>query len=521
MLKLYNFFSRKLEVFRSIDETVGLYTCGPTVYDYVHIGNWRTFVFEDVLKRTLEFDGYKVKHVMNLTDIDDKIITKAKKDKIHISELTNTYADAFFADLEKLNIIKADKYPRATKEIGAMIDLIKKLLANGSAYEKDGSVYFSISKFKDYGKLSGANIKGIKAGARVDVDEYEKDNPQDFALWKVEGDIAKKRSEAFDSPWGIGRPGWHIECSAMSMKNLGDPSTSRSTLRDKPSGADSKSSGRKLESFRTIDPFDKLRVDGRHSRTIDIHTGGVDLLFPHHENEIAQSESATGKKFVNYWLEGEHLLVEGEKMSKRLKNIFTLADIEKKGFEPLALRHLFFTAHYRSKLNFTWESLQASQNSLNHLRREVSMWDEPKIGRSDSLGPEFSGRTSESLQTRMSCSEFEGDFTKAVNNDLDIPTAVSVMRKMAKSDYPTHAKHKSLLKMDEVLGLGFARVIKAKLPSGAEELIEEREKMRGAGDFDGADKIREKLIKLGLVIEDTKEGPIWRLIHSTNSVQEK
>src|SRR3989344_3717825 len=279
-LRLYNFLSRKVEEFKSSDKTVGLYTCGPTVYDYVHIGNWRTFVFEDVLKRALVFNGYKVKHVMNLTDIDDKIIKGARDKGIGISELTKKYTEAFFADLEKLNILKADEYPRATQEIEPMIDLIKKLLDKGVAYEKEGSVYFAISKFKDYGKLSGANVKGVKAGARVDVDEYDKENPSDFALWKRESADAKSRGEAFDSPWGVGRPGWHIECSVMSMKYLGDPSTS---------------SGRKLESFRTI----------------DIHSGGVDLLFPHHENEIAQSEAATGKKFVNFWLEGENLLVEG------------------------------------------------------------------------------------------------------------------------------------------------------------------------------------------------------------------
>src|SRR3989344_2112531 len=263
---LFNFLSRKVEDFEPIGKTVGLYTCGPTVYDSVHIGNWRTFVFEDVLKRVLTFNGYKVNHVLNITDIDDKIIKKSKDEKIPINELTKKYEDAFLEDLGKLNNLKADKYPRATEHIEPMIQIIGKLIRRGIAYVKDGSVFFSISKFKDYGKLSGTNIKGVKAGARVDVDEYEKDNPQDFALWKSENEDAKARHEAWDSLWGVGRPGWHIECSAMSMKNLGDPSTSRSTLRDKPSGADSKSSGRKLESFRTIDPFDKLRVDGRHSR---------------------------------------------------------------------------------------------------------------------------------------------------------------------------------------------------------------------------------------------------------------
>ncbi len=469
VLKLYNFLSRKVEEFKSIAKTVGLYTCGPTVYDYVHIGNWRTFIFEDILKRALVFNGYKVKHVMNLTDIDDKIIKGARDNNIGISELAKKYTGAFFVDLGKLNILKADEYPRATEHITPIIRIIEVLLVKGFAYEKAGSIYFSISKFKDYGKLSGANVKGVKAGARVDVDEYDKENPSDFALWKKESADAKSRGEAFDSPWGVGRPGWHIECSGMSLKYLDDA-------------------------------FDGDTFHPERSRTIDIHTGGVDLLFPHHENEIAQSEAASGKRFVNYWLEGEHLLVEGEKMAKRLGNIFTLADIEKKGFEPIALRYLFFTAHYRSKLNFTWESLQACQNSLNNLRREVSMWDAPKIGRSDS----------ESLQTRMSCSEFEGEFKKAINSDLDIPKAISVMRKMVKSDYPTHAKHQTLLKIDEVLSLGIAKVKKAALPKGAKELISEREELRKSGKFKEADAVREKLIKMGVTIEDTKEGSIWK-----------
>ena len=490
VLKLYNFLSRKVEGFKSSDETVGLYTCGPTVYDYVHIGNWRTFVFEDVLKRTLLFDGYKVKHVMNLTDIDDKIIKVARDKGIGIGELTKKYTDAFFVDLEKLNILKADVYPKATSHISSIVQTIELLIGKKFAYVRDGSVYFAISKFKDYGKLSGANVKGVKAGARVDVDEYDKENPSDFALWKKESTDAKSRNEAFDSPWGVGRPGWHIECSAMSLKYLGDA-------------------------------FDGDTFHPERSRGIDIHTGGVDLLFPHHENEIAQSEAASGKKFVNFWLEGEHLLVEGEKMAKRLGNVFTLSDITRKGYDPLALRYLFLTAHYRSKLNFTWESLKACQNSLNNLRREVSMWDALKVGRSDSLGTESSGRTSESLQTRMSCAEYESDFKKAINSDLDIPKAVSLMRKMIKSDYPTHAKHQTLLKMDEVLGLGIASVKKAALPKGAKELISEREELRKSGKFKEADEIRGRLIKMGVTIEDTKEGSIWKRAHSTNSVQAK
>jgi len=466
-MRLFNYLTRKIEPFESKGKLVGLYTCGPTVYDYVHIGNWRTFVFEDILKRVLVFNGYQVKHVMNITDIEDKIFKRAKEENVSTDVISKKYEKAFFEDLQKLNIKKADFYPRATESIDSIISLIEKLLDKGVAYKKEGSVYFSISKFKDYGKLSGTNIKGVKAGARVDVDEYDKENPSDFALWKK----SKAAEVEFDAPFGKGRPGWHIECSAMSMKYLG-------------------------ESF---DPSTKLRID--RFKTIDIHTGGVDLLFPHHENEIAQSEAATGKKFVNFWLEGEHLLVNGEKMAKSLKNIFTLENIIKKGFDPLALHYLFLTAHYRSKLNFTWESLEAVQNALSNLRDEIPTWDAPKIGRSDS----------ESLQTRTSCAEFEGDFKEAVNNDLDMPQALSVMWKMVRSDYPTSAKHQSILKMDQVLGLGLEKLEKKELPKGAKELIEKREELRKKGKFDESDKLRKELLKIGVEVEDTSDGPKWKV----------
>lgn len=450
-MELYNFLTRKIEEFKPIGETVGLYTCGPTVYDYVHIGNWRTFVFEDILKRVLIFNEYQIKHVMNLTDVDDKIIKKSQEQKIAMKELTDKYADAFFDDLSKLNILTADLYPRATDEhyISSMIQIIELLLEKGIAYRSDDGVYFSVEKFGDYGKLSGLEKQHLKKGARVNDDEYDKENWSDFALWKFPSARSARSGRAlepsWEAPFGKGRPGWHIECSAMSIAELGE--------------------------------------------SIDIHTGGVDLLFPHHENEIAQSEAATGKKFVNFWMEGEHLLVEGEKMAKRLGNIFTLADISKKGFDPLALRYLFLTAHYRSKLNFTWKSLEAAQNALNNLREEVSGWDEPKVG----------------------CAEFEGKFKEAVNDDLDMPKAISVMWEMIKSDYPTSAKHQSILVMDQVLGLGLDEVVKAELPDGAKELIDKRERLRDAGKFEESDKIRKELKNMGVEVEDTPEGAKWRI----------
>lgn len=460
MFRLYNFLTKKIEEFKPISKTVGLYTCGPTVYDYVHIGNWRTFVFEDILKRTLLMNNFKVRHVMNITDIEDKIIKRSREEGIRVDRLTAKYEKEFFNDLEKLNIKRADVYPRAKEHVNLMIKLIESLIEKGFAYKKERSIYFSISKFEDYGKLSGANLGKLKVGARVDADEYDKENPRDFALWKSSMDEKGEKREgiAFDSPWGVGRPGWHIECSAMSMHYLGDPSTS---------------SGRNFDKFRTI----------------DIHTGGVDLLFPHHENEIAQSEGATGKKFVNFWLEGEHLLVEGDKMAKSEGNIFTLGDISKRGFEPLALRYLFLTAHWRSKLNFTWKSLEAAQNALDNLREEISTWDEPNIG----------------------CAGFEGDFKSAINDDLNTPGALSVLWELVKSDYPTSAKNQSIQLMDEILGLGLAKITKGQLPKGAVKLIKEREKLRSQGKFAEADKLRLKLNKMGVFVEDTRDGSKWRV----------
>jgi cysteinyl-tRNA synthetase len=331
--------------------------------------------------------------------------------------------------------------------------LIEVLVRKGFAYEKDGSIYFSISKFKDYGKLSGTNVKGVKAGARVDVDEYEKDNPQDFALWKAEDEKAKQRHEAFDSPWGIGRPGWHIECSAMSTEYLGE--------------------------------------------TFDIHTGGVDLLFPHHENEIAQSEAATGKKFVNYWMEGEHLLVNGEKMAKRLGNIYTLADIIKKGFDPLALRYLFLTAHYRSTLNFTWESLQAAQNALNNVRQLISSYS--------------SSEPSDCHSERSEESRISDDFSNAINQDLDMPRAIALMHETMKSNLSEEQKLGTILHIDKVLGLGLDLVEKAELPNGAKELIKKREESRSMGEFEESDNIRQELAKMGVDVEDTPKGSVWKI----------
>ena len=321
MLKLYNTLVGKKQAFNPIkNRLVKIYTCGPTVYWYAHLGNLRTYIFEDILRRALKYNGYKIKQVMNITDVEDKIIKKAVSEKKNIFEITKPYTKIFFEDLKKLNIEKPEILPKATAHIKEMISMIEKLLEKGFAYKgEDGSIYFNVSQFKKYGRLSGLKKKELKIGARIASDEYKKEEAQDFVLWK-----SKKQNEPFwPSPFGKGRPGWHIECSAMSIKYLGE--------------------------------------------NFDIHAGGVDLIFPHHENEIAQSEASTGKKFANFWLHGEHLLVNNQKMSKSLNNIYTLREIEQNKINPLAFRYLTLTSHYRSKLNFTLESLNASQNALNNL----------------------------------------------------------------------------------------------------------------------------------------------------------
>ncbi|MCL4353311.1 cysteine--tRNA ligase [Patescibacteria group bacterium] len=443
MLKLYNTLSKQLEEFKPQKPSrVTMYTCGPTVYDHMHIGNLRTFVFSDILLRVLKYNGYKVEAAENITDIDDKIIKRAKEKNTTIDKVSKEYTKYFLSDITKLNIeVKNLKeQPRATEYVGKMVEYIKALLDKGFAYqEKDGSVYFDISKFVNYGKLSGVEKRELKTGTRVLSDEYTKENVQDFALWKAVG----KDEVGFDSSFGRGRPGWHIECSVMSQTILGNK--------------------------------------------IDIHTGGIDLVFPHHENEIAQSEAKTGDSpFVKYWVHGAHMLVDGKKMSKSLNNFYTLSDLEKRGFEPLSLRYLFLQTHYRQEMNFTWEALEAAQNALNKLRKEVVSLGEPKIG----------------------CSELEGKFLSAVNDDLNMPQALSVLWETVNSDNPSSAKSESVLKFDEVLGLSLSdsnEILKSQekeLPEEVRKMLEEREVLRYQKKYEEADKIREKILKMGYKVED-------------------
>lgn len=459
MMIFYNVLSKKKEVFKPIKKgAVKFYTCGPTIYDFVHIGNLKTYIFEDILRRSLKYNGYKVKQVMNLTDVEDKIIKRAKAENKNISEVTGQFAEAFFEDVEKLNIEKAEVYPRATEHIKEMLDITAKLVKKGIAYKgKDNSIYFDISKFKNYGKLSNLKKKEILIGARIEADEYSKKEAQDYVLWK-----ARKDDEPFwPSVFGDGRPGWHIECSAMSIKHLG--------------------------------------------KTLDIHAGAVDLIFPHHENEIAISESSTGKKFVNYWIEGEHLLVGNQKMSKSLKNFYTLKDIEAKGFNPLSFRYLILGTHYRRKLNFTWESLAAAENGLNNLYAVYAV-----------LCEEAEKEKAVKLAKKKEVSGYEKIFKEAISDDLNAPKALAVAWKVIK-DKKLSAKDKIRLidLFDKVFGLKIRESVKqnqSAIPEEVEDLLAEREQARVNKQFIQADALRKKIEALGYTVEDTPEGPKAKLI---------
>jgi len=464
MLKFYNTYSKKKEVFKPLNPPyVHIYDCGPTVYFFAHIGNMWRYVFSDLLRRTLEYNGYKVKQVMNITDVghlteedlaadtgEDKIIKAAKKEKKTPEQIAEFYTQAFFRDTERLNILRPHVVPRATEHIPEMIDLIKILEQKGYAYWA-GDKYFvyDIAKFKDYGKLSGKKLEELKSGARLEPVPGKK-NPFDFALWIKD----EKHLMRWDSPWGVGYPGWHIECSAMSMKYLGP--------------------------------------------TLDIHTGGEDNIFPHHENEIAQSEAATGKQFVRYWLHVRHNLVDGQKMSKSKGNFYVLQDLVDKGFEPLAYRYLCLNTHYRNNLNFTWEGLKGAQNSLENLYKKVREFKSPRTRTSSVRGKQVSKVER----------EYQNKFLGFINDDLNMPKALAVVWELVKdNNVPPEEKYQLLIDFDRVLGLGLDKVKEIEIPQKVKKLAEEREKYRQTGDFGKADEIRKKIEELGYKIEDTKEGP--------------
>ncbi len=467
MLELYNTATRQQQPFEPADGNIArVYSCGPTVYDFPHIGNLRTFVLSDILCRYLAFKGWDVHHVMNITDVDDKTISGALTQGVSLSEYTQQYTEYFFEDLETLNIQPAWQYPCATDHIEQMQALVQTLLDNGHAYEVEGNVYFDISSFSDYGKLSGIQPDelGDSDFSRLD-DEYDREEAGDFVLWKA----AKPDEPSWDSPWGSGRPGWHIECSVMSMEYLGP--------------------------------------------TLDIHTGAVDLIFPHHENEIAQSEAATGQQFVRFWVHGEHLIVEGEKMSKSLGNFYTLRDLLKEGYSPQAIRHQLLTAHYRQQLNFTLEGLEQSERAMQRLNTFIERL--PKL-------PLPEGSSEEAIQL---IEEARSNFKQVLDDDLNVPGALGVVFELIKDinmlidagelrDQDRTAMLNFLEQADSVLGLMTEPLEAAKTGPAADEeieaLIAEREQARADKDFARADEIRDQLAAKGIILEDTPQGTIWR-----------
>ncbi|RLC40796.1 MAG: cysteine--tRNA ligase [Candidatus Coatesbacteria bacterium] len=459
-MRFYNTLIKSVEEFSPLEgDVVKMYTCGPTVYDYAHIGNFRTYVFEDILRRWLKFRGYKVIQVMNITDVDDKTIMGANEKGISLDEYTREYTNAFFEDIDTLRIERAEHYPRATEHINEMIALIEKLIEKGIAYVADDGIYYSIAKFPEYGKLSGFDVKSVKAGARVAKDEYDKEDVRDFALWKF-----RRPDEPFwSAPFGDGRPGWHIECSAMSMKYLGE--------------------------------------------TFDIHIGGVDNIFPHHENEIAQSEGATGKKFVRYWLHSEHLIVEGRKMSKSLGNFYTLRDLLSMGYNPIAIRYLLLSTHYRKQLNFTFDGLKGAYSTV------MRLWD--TIGRLESIS-DLSVDNEVKPKVRDMIDRMVKGFTEEMDDDLNISPALAYLFDFIRDVNSTIDRGelgsadaseilKALQSIDTVLDV--MTPIEEEIPSEIMEMVEKRERAREMKDFGLADRIREEVFNLGYIIEDTKDGP--------------
>ncbi len=461
-MRLFNTETRTKEEITSTDRQIRMYTCGPTVYNYAHIGNFRTYVFEDLLRRTLKYFGFQVTQVMNITDIDDKTIRGALEQKISLKAYTDPYTDAFFQDLKTLNVEKVEYYPRATDYIPQMIDLIQKLLSEKIAYKgADGSIYYAISKFATYGRLSHLNLKELKAGAseRVSTDEYDKDHLADFVLWKAYDPV--RDGEIFwESPFGKGRPGWHIECSAMAMDLLGP--------------------------------------------TIDIHVGGVDNMFPHHENEIAQSEACTHQRFVRYWLHAEHLLVDHKKMSKSLGNFYTLRDLLKKGYTGPQIRYMLLHTHYRTQLNFTFEGLDAAVKSLERVSDFVA--------RLRSIDTQDTAQTAAPfiLETRER-------FKLALADDLNISVALAALFDFIRDintlcDTAQVGRHEAqkiiqfLEDLNRVLGVLPLEPHVQEIPSDILALLAGRQKARADKDWKKADSCRDELLAKGYLIEDTPAG---------------
>jgi cysteinyl-tRNA synthetase len=460
MLQFYNTLTRRKEDFHPIQPgNVGMYTCGPTVYNYPHIGNYRAYMFEDLLRRYLKYCGYEVTQVMNLTDIEDKIIRDSQQANMSLQDFTAIYKQAFFEDLRILNIEPAEVYPVATEHIPEMVALIKRLLERGYAYQADGSVYYRIDRFPSYGKLAHFETQELRSGAsgRVDSDEYSKDDVRDFALWKA---WAPDDGEVFwDTELGRGRPGWHIECSAMSMKYLGSH--------------------------------------------FDIHTGGEDNIFPHHENEVAQSEAATGTTFVNYWLHCRHLLVDNQKMSKSLGNFYTLRDLLERGFKPRGVRYALLATHYRQPMNFTLEGLHAAENAVQRL-----------LDFMQNLQTAHDGSSGFDVQPLLQ--DTQQRFAEALDDDLNISGALGAIFAMVRevnralatqqlSDTDALLVAAQMQRFDAVLGLLAAD--EEQHDSQVEALMHERQEARKQRNFARADALREHITQLGYTVEDTPQGP--------------
>jgi cysteinyl-tRNA synthetase len=480
VIKFFNVYGKELQDFVPIsDREVKMYTCGPTVWNYPHIGNYRTFLFEDLLRRYLRYRGYKVTQVMNITDVDDRIIKMCRENKVGLKNFTEPYVKAFSEDLDYLRIERAEFYPRATDHIPEMVILIQGLLDKGFAYKsEDGSIYFRISKFPNYGKLSGLKLGDLKAGARVRQDDYDKASAQDFALWKAwdenDGEIF------WDTTLGKGRPGWHIECSAMSMKYLGEH--------------------------------------------FDIHTGGIDNIFPHHENEIAQSEAYTGKRFVNYWLEAEHLLMNNVKMAKRLGNFVTVHELRLKGVSGVTLRYFLLSAQYRTQLNFTERSLEQAEASVKRINEFVMRLEELLMN-GKKQQPRDSSKTSTSSSGILEklIPKTAKDYVSSLDNDLDTPRALATVfefiaqgNKLLDSNQVSQVEARAMLDfMLKDFDSLFAVVTR---PSEAEpsisdeikKMLEERALARQEKNWKLADSIRAKLLEAGIEVQDTPQGQKWR-----------
>ena len=460
MLKLYNTLTKKKEVFEPIDKKnniVKIYTCGPTVYNYAHIGNMRAYIFMDTLRKVLKYNGYKLEHVMNITDVghltsdadegEDKMAKSARLQHKSVYEIARMYTKAFLEDITKLNIERPEHIAKATDNIKEMEEYVKEILKNGYAYETSKGIYFDTSKLKSYGELSGVNLLNQKAGARVEVDK-EKKNPLDFALWIKAPD---EHIMKWDSFFGLCYPGWHIECSAMSKKYLGEK--------------------------------------------FDIHTGGVDHIPIHHENEIAQAKGATGKNPANIWMHVEFLLIDNGKMSKSLGNVYKIEDLEKRGFEPLAYRYLSYTSHYRNKLNFTWEGIKSAQISLNRLR-ELTLSHKGKEGKI----------------SKDVLDESENKFLDAINDDINMPVAISVVWDLAKNEVKSNDIYNLILKFDKVLSLDLnkkqedKKIKEENLPEEILEILDKRKKARESKDYALSDMLRDELKHKGYIVKDSKEG---------------